>query len=249
MAGYTFRTMLNRPTLPMPFALRPTAMLRIVGILLVLGGIAGCQQKEIPPRFTLGETIAEDDFQRDEIGPKWQTNHAGWSIVKGWVHSDAARNEGLYLSAELPSDVFIEFDARSEPKPGVKTFPGDIKCDVFCEKPARQTCHKNHLCSTGYTIINGGWKNELDIIARRDEHGDDRKHRSTTASSKVKPSVVYHWAIARIDSKVYWFRDGELQMTYEDDDAIRGGFFGFNNWEANVYFDNFRVRKVLSSGS
>ncbi len=195
------------------------------------GGAAADERPAVDPRTLLegGELVFEDDFERATFGDAWKTDHAGWVIEGGWAHSTRARNDGLWLTRELPDETRVEFDARSEPLPGGKPFPGDLKAEIFAERPEHEA---------GYILVNGGWTNRLDIIARQDEHGDDRKEQ---AAAKVEPSKTYRWAIARAGDTVYWFRDGQLHMSYQDANPVRGNYFGFNNWEANVYFDNLKV--------
>lgn len=217
----------------------PVAFIRVVqaGLLgLVAVALVGCPAKEIPPHFHRGELVFSDDFERDELGSAWKPEGADWRIEDGWAHSAKALNKGLWLTQSLPEDVIVEFDARSEPVKGAKTFAGDIKCEVFATAPKHET---------GYVIINNGWawhKNgPLDKICRLTEHDAPHKQRKVPKGAEVKPSVVYHWMIARLGPTVYWFRDGKLQLSFKDDSPVRGTFFGFNNWEASVYFDNLKI--------
>lgn len=222
-----------------------------VGIIVLSVGpmTGGCEKKEIPPRTSTatgpaeqpddpkrllegGELVFSDDFERSDLGEHWTTDHPGWRIVDGEVGSTEAKNEGLWLTEHLPERVRIEFDARSLPLEGNRPFPGDLKCEVFAEEPAHEA---------GYVIINGGWANRLDVIARRDEHGADRKERP---AARVEPDRTYRWAVARVDGTLYWFRDGELQMLYEDADPVRGPYFGFNNWETNVRYDDLKIYRL-----
>ena len=205
--------------------------------------LLGCERIEVP-NLSLGKQIFADNFERTSIGPNWTTSHKGWVIKKGWVHSSKARNEGLWLNKTLPENVLIRFDVRSEPKTDGTAFPGDIKCEVFATKKAHQA---------GYVILNGGWSNKLDIIARLDEHGTDVSNRHNAERTcrgkcrkkrKAKPvveSTTYRWTIARYNGAVYWFRDGGLEMVYNDPDPVGGGYLGFNNWESNVYYDNLEI--------
>ena len=235
-------------TSPSPVAVRWVLTgLGIVGIaLIIIGNTTDLTQKEIGEQVdvTTGELLFEENFERQELGPKWQSAHSGWKIVNGWAHSSKAHNRALWLQQEFKGDLIIEFDARSEPPKTGKKFRGDIKCDAFATEPKRVQCGKD-LCSTGYVVINGGWFNKTDLIARIDEHKTDPSivKRKTTESgqSEIRPSVTYKWRIVRRGSSVEWYRDGKLQLTFDDKNPIEGGFFGFNNWESNVYFDNLKI--------
>ena len=173
--------------------------------------------------------VFEDDFERPGLGGHWTTKHPGWRIVEGKVRDTDARNAGLWLKRTLPQRTRVEFDIQSDPLPDGKTFPGDLKCEIFAVRPEHEG---------GYVLINGGWGNRLDVIARLDEHGTDRLEQP---AAEVKPSKVVRWAIARVDGSVYWFRDGKLHMTYEDKEPVQGHYLGFNNWLSNVAYDNLAV--------
>ncbi len=238
--------------------------LPLAGLVPLLVLAASCQHKDIPPRPATaaaptataaarpdpsrllrgGELVFQDSFDRAELGERWKAATPEWRIQGGWVHSEHPKNKGLWLLEELPPSVRVEFDVRSEPLANGKPFPGDTKCEIFATEPHHQG---------GYILINGGWHNRLDVIARLDEHGQDRKSRD---AHPVEPSRVYHWAIVRLagpgdgaggaasPGTVWWFRDGELFMTYEDSAPVGGAYFGFNNWETNVFYDNLKVFKL-----
>lgn len=208
------------------------------GAWLLAAAIAGCGQRAIPARgdaagperfLTGGKLIFEDDFERPQLGEGWHLESPEWKIVGGWLHSTRPENKGAWLMTELPKGSWrVEFLARSEPLPD-GSFPGDLKCEVAAERPEHET---------GYILINGGWNNSLDVIARKDEHGSDRL---AQAAAPVKPSVVYKWAIIKREGTLYWFRDGDLLMTYVDDKPLDGPYFGFNNWATEAYFDALKV--------
>jgi len=230
----------------MPSWTRTLAATLAAGLLgtLTLGGLSalatGCQKKAIPPRTAPpsdpmqhlqgGKLVFEETFSGTGFSKSWNIIQGGdWSIVDGWAHSKKARNKGLWLAGfQLPDRVRIEFDIRSEPR-GKKRFEGDTKCEVFATEPAHEK---------GYILVNGGWNNQLDIIARLDEHGKDRKER---AARPVEASKTYRWAVVRTDDTLYWFRDGALFMFYQDAQPVKGKYFGFNNWEAHLYVDNLKV--------
>ena len=177
-----------------------------------------------------GTLIFEDDFS-GPLSQHWRTEHEGWTIVDGWVHSRRALNKGLWLhEPKLPANVRIEFDARSEPK--AKGFDGDLKCEAFATEPRHEA---------GYIFINGGWGNSIDALARLDEHQPDRLQ---AKAQKVKASQVYHWTLIRVGNSHFWFRDDHLMFELNDPQAVGGSYFGFNNWEAMVYFDNVKIYRL-----
>ena len=173
--------------------------------------------------------VFSDDFERDSLGEHWQTTHKGWRIQDGALNDLNAKNAGVWLKKELPDRVRVEFTARSEPLPDGKPFPGDLKCEIFATEPKHEG---------GYILINGGWTNRLDVIARQDEHGEDRL---TKESIRVEPSTTYRWAVVRVDDTVHWFRDGSLVLSFKDAQPLKGRFFGFNNWASNAFYDDLAI--------
>lgn len=178
-----------------------------------------------------GGVVFEDSFERESLGNEWERgqgeNGSGdWEIRDGWLYGENIKNDPLWLQRKLPDDVRIEFKAKAE------SAEGDIKVEVFGDGNRHES---------GYILIFGGWNNQLDVIARLDEHGDDRKEKP---SAGVKPGRVYDMAIERTGSSLKWFVDGEPFMTYEDDSPLTGSghrFFAFNNWTAPVRFDDLRI--------
>ena len=176
--------------------------------------------------MTGGVLEFSDDFNRKDLGEHWTSKKPGaWSIRNGRLFVTKAYNHGLWLDVLLPPRARIEFDSEAA-SPTV-----DMKCEVFAEKPQHQS---------GYIVILGGWHNTLSIIARLNEHGKDR----LTTDRVGKQGKVYHWAIVRTGSTMQWYLDGRLFMEYPDKEPLRGLYFGFNDWEAPVYFDNLKIYRL-----
>ena len=217
---------------------------RFLGVFLVgmavlaLSASLGCEKRprmrSLPPDAGLkgGELIFEEGFEGSL--DQWTTQSKNWRIVDGRLYTGdkPEENEGLWLEAvSLPRDMRIEYEATSvswEDK-GKKVFEGDIKCEFGGRD-------REHL--SGYIVIFGGWNNSKNIIARQEEHEavlvEDTK-------KKVKEGQTYSLSVIRIGNEVKLFVDGELLLRTVDSDLLTGGVFGFNNWNARVYFDNVRV--------
>lgn len=200
------------------------------GVSSLLG--AGCTQrppKKNPPVFA-------DSFERLEVGPNYRDTappgtyriEAGALVVRG------AHNHPLWLARELPRDAVIEVDAWSASP------AGDIKVEAFGDGKSFATSVE--YTSSGYVFIQGGWQNRLSALCRMDEHGHDRKTRQDLL---VVPGKRYHWLIARHGNSVEWFVDGELALRFDDEAPLSGpahSYFGFDDWEAELHFDNLVVR-------
>lgn len=196
-----------------------------------------------------------DDFSDpSSVNAKYFTTGGFWRVVDGWLLSPGVRNNPLWLKANLPNDVAVEFDVKS-------TSPeGDIKVEIFGDG----TDH-----ASGYVLIHGGWNNSISIIARLDEHGPSLASLQTRANSqdlvaagiyrndtrvrvesspfKVELGRKYHWRIERRGNVLNWFIDGKPFMRFEDPLPLTGkghNRFGFSSWEAQLYFDNLTVEAI-----
>ena len=186
-----------------------------------------------------------------------------WRVVKGELLSPGVKNNPLWLQAQLPRDVAIEFDARSQSP------EGDLKVEVFGDG----TDH-----ASGYVLIHGGWSNTLSIIARLDEHGEsletlrrqaarvaeqqqlsnpglketgvfreDTRMRVEARPFPVEIGRTYRWRIERRGSLLRWFIDGKLFMEFDDPFPLEGrghDRFGFSSWEAQLFFDNLKIEPL-----
>jgi hypothetical protein len=174
-----------------------------------------------------------DDFDRAELGADWNDTGARWRIEDGEVRIEGARNRPLWLRRALPRDVRIEFDVESgSPE-------GDIKVEVFGDGTSRATSLS--YTATSYVVIFGGWGNRLNVLARMNEHGDDRV---VGPARRVEPGRRYHFKIERRGSILVVWVDGEELLRMDDPHPLYGrghDHFAFNDWEASLRFDNLRI--------
>lgn len=195
----------------------------------------GCQTREIGQNDTpVMRLVFSDDFERPELGETWKrgTGEGGqgtWRIKDGWLAGDRMKNDPLWFRQPLPDKVRVEFDARA------RSADGDLKFEIFGDGDRHES---------GYVVILGGWKNSLDVVARLDEHGEDRAEQ---ASFKVQTDRVYKVAAERTHSTLRVFVDGKEIMQFEDQSPLLGSkhqSFAFNNWLVPVEFDNFKVYEL-----
>ena len=176
----------------------------------------------------------EDRFERARLGPDWlDTADGAYQIVGGKLRARGAHNHPLWLRKRLPRDVRIEFSARSESP------DGDIKAEVFGD--GRSAATEDSYTATSYVVIFGGWRNRLSALARMNEHGDDRK---TRASPTVVQGRTYRFRIERRGATVAWWLDGDQMLSMQDPAPLEGTgheHFAFNDWEAEVWFDDLVV--------
>lgn len=175
----------------------------------------------------------EDNFDRSELGPLWRSTGGPAQLVDGKLKIRGARNKPLWFRRTLPRDVRIEFDARSESR------EGDIKVEVYGDGVSKAT--QASYTATSYVVIFGGWSNTMNIIARLDEHADDR---AVGPSRKVEVGHTYRMKIERIGDTITAWADGQMLATMKDPSPLWGkghDHFAFNNWQAEVWFDNLKI--------
>jgi hypothetical protein len=186
-----------------------------------------------PPK---GELIFSDNFDRSDLGDDWRDTGGGYRIVNGELRAQGARNKPLWLLRKLPRNARIDFRARSE------SSAVDIKVEVFGDGRSKAT--KASYNATSYVVILGGWNNTRSIIARMDEHGDDRKVREVPKGEQGKS---YAFSITRLGDKLTWYLDKERFLEMDDDAPLEGPgheFFAFNNWASEVFFDDLAIFKL-----
>lgn len=174
-----------------------------------------------------------DDFERAALGDDWKRTGGNWSIENGQLRVQGARNRPLWLRRRLPRDVRIEFDVRSTSK------DGDIKVEVFGDGESRATGAS--YTATSYVIIFGGWRNTKNVLARMDEHGDDRV---VGPPLPVTPDHTYRMKIERRGARIDAWVDDRALVSMTDGDPLEGpghDHFAFNDWQSELWFDNLRI--------
>jgi len=174
-----------------------------------------------------------DDFERPQLGKDYEKTGGNWRIEGGQLHVKGAKNHPLWLLRILPRNVRVEFDARSESP------EGDIKVEVFGD--GASYAKEANYTATSYVIVFGGWNNSRNVLARMDEHGDDRV---LGKPRKVEPGATYRFRIERIDGILRVWVDDDVLMEMDDPQPLVGrghDHFGFNNWQSDLWFDNLKV--------
>jgi hypothetical protein len=209
-----------------------------VVLLLGLGGL-GCRART--PAIT---APFSDDFERAELGPDWHDTGGRWGLEGGKLHGKEAHNRSLWLRRILPDDVVIELDATSH------SSDGDLKVELFGDGEGYQSDEdvKKDLIytSSGYVFIFGGWHNGRSTLVKQNEHQwQFEPGVPTRTAPKVEPGRTYHWTITKQGGNIDWRIDGQPFLKYRDPQPLTGTghqFFGINNWEAPVDFDNLKIR-------
>ena len=186
-----------------------------------------------------------DAAAASDLGPNWrQAGTEVWHIENGRLCGQGARNHGVWLTRAIPVNARIEFDAISD------SLEGDLKSEVWGDGQSGAT-GISYTNATSYLTIFGGWKNKIHALARLNEHGNDRKEVKVDPTSddpREKPvfaGQIYHFKVERSDGKtVRWFVDNLEMAAFADEAPLAGPgheYFGFNDWDAKVCFDNVKV--------
>ena len=197
----------------------------------VLASASGCRPKD--PAIT---EPFKDDLDRAELGAAWLNTGAPYEIAAGRLTVSRAYNHPLWLRKKLPRDVVIEVDAVS------KSPTGDLKLEIFGDGESFDP-DKGGYTSTGYVLIFGGWQNSLSVICRNNEHDEGRK--AERRDVRVEPGSAYHFTIARQGGAIDWRIDGKTFLAWSDPEPLSGAgheYLVFNDWEAEVGFDNLQIR-------
>ncbi len=190
-----------------------------------------------------------------EIGSDWAQTPPkpgmppAWRIENGRLCGQNAYNHGIWLNRVLPPNARIDFDAVSDSP------TGDLKAEVWGDGQSAAT-GQSYNNATSYLTIFGGWKNTLHVLARLDEHADNRRVIKVQGPAADDPrerpvgrGQVYHFKIERLDGKtVRWFIDANEMLVWTDEQPLVGfghDHFGFNDWEVKVCFDNVKVTPLL----
>jgi hypothetical protein len=211
-------------------ALRGGTMWMLAG-LIALG--AACTPQGDP---AIGPEGFKDDFERKELGADWLNTGGAWAIRDGKVRVKGARNKPLWLRRTLPRDVRVRFDVRSDSP------EGDIKVELFGDGVSK--AEKASYTATSYVVIFGGWNNSKNVIARMDEHGSDRV---VGPPYKVVQGKTYPVKIERRGATIKAWVDSHELASMTDPEPLEGpghDHFAFNNWQAELWFDNLRIEPL-----
>jgi hypothetical protein len=199
--------------------------------MLLLG--AACTPQGDPG---IGPEGFADDFGRTSLGPDWHSTGGPYRVQDGALRVKGARNKPLWLRRTLPRDVRIELDIRSDSP------QGDIKVEVFGDGVSK--AESTSYTATSYVVIFGGWNNSLNVLARMDEHADDRV---VGPAYKVVPGKTYRMKIERRGATITAWVDDHQLASMTDPDPLEGpghDHFAINNWESALQIDNLRIKPL-----
>lgn len=178
----------------------------------------------------------DDDFERADIGENWLATGAGYRIEKGELVVSKAYNHPLWLKRPLPANASIDIDAWSNDD------AGDIKVEAWGD--GKSYAQSVSYTATSYVFVFGGWSNRVSVIARMDEHGNDRRAREDV---KVEKGKKYHFHIERKNGQVAWTIDGKPFLQMDDKAPLDGpdhAYFAINDWETELHFDNLKIKPL-----
>ena len=146
-----------------------------------------------------------------QLGDAWYATGGNWRIDNGELVIDHAYNHPLWLRKPIPADAVIELDCWSNDD------VGDLKIEAWGD--GKSFAKEASYTATSYVFIFGGWHNQLGVIARMNEHGQDRRAR---ADLHVEKGRKYHWRIARLGGHIDWQIDGKTLSHIRRSEPARG---------------------------
>lgn len=185
---------------------------------------------------------------QNPLGPNWTVAQGttAWRIEKGMLCGKGALNRGVWLKKILPVNARIEFDAVSD------SADGDLKAEVWGDGKSGATA-TSYTNATSYIAVLGGWKNTFHVLARKNEHGKDRKEITIDKESDdprehpVSVGQVNHFKIERSDGKTVRFAVNGIELLrFDDPDPLAGvghDHLGFNNYWDTIKscYDNVKI--------
>ncbi len=180
-------------------------------------------------------------------------------VLNGELLSPGTKNNPLWLKANLPDNVSVEFDARAP------TQEGEIRVELFGNG-------YDHL--SGYELVYAPWAavgvpGRLPAtLVRLDENAPtlqrwQEKARAAGANSltavgygptsgvrvegppvSIEPGRVYRMRVERRGETLRWWVDGQRIVEFRDPYPLHGPWHdrvGLSSVEGDVYYDNFRV--------
>lgn len=197
-----------------------------------------------PPALPILAQPFADHFDGPKLSSDWNVTSPAWRIRDGRLCGRSARNHPVWLMRRLPKNARIAFTAESD------SASGDLKVEAWGDGQSGATA-VSYTNATSYLFIFGGWKNQLHVLARLNEHGADRQERRINPQSTdireapVAPNTQYHFQIERRDGRtVVWSVNGvEMHRIADAEPLIGTGHehFGFNDWEVQACFDDLKI--------
>ncbi len=191
-----------------------------------------------------------ESFDRNLLGPDWTLTSNQWQIRDGRLCAKSARNHPAWLNLRLPTNARISFTASSQSP------DGDIKVESWGSGQSFAQ-GQSYTDATSYLFILGGWKNQLHVLARLNEHAPDRlslRIEPTAvdgAAARVKPYRDYRFVIERRNGKrITWRVNNVPLFELDDPNPLRGKMhdhFGFNDWDTPVCFDDLDILPLPES--
>jgi len=185
-----------------------------------------------------------EHFDTPKVSEDWNLTSPAWRVQDGRLCARSARNRPAWLMRRLPKNARITFTAESDSE------HGDLKVEVWGDGRSGATSI-SYSNASSYLFILGGWKNQLHVLARLDEHGRNRLERRVDPDStdvrnqRVVPGTKYHFQIERSDGRTLsWLVNGVEMHRLVDSEPLFGPgheHLGFNDWEVRACFDDLSI--------
>jgi len=190
---------------------------------------------------TVALPVSEDFSNPSVVEEEFFSTGGLWRVVNGELLSPGVKNNPLWLKAQLPQDVAVEFSVRNASN-------DDIRVEVFGDGTAH---------GSGYILIHTGANGRVSTLARLDEQAPPlvqagvytpgSRVRVEASQNPVQAGRTYRWRIERRGGLLRWLIDETLFMEFNDPYPLTGknhDRFGFSSWESQTSFDDLVVRPL-----
>ena len=173
----------------------------------------------------------------------------------------------LWRKERLSGNIEISYSAcvMDEGKPGDRL--SDLNCfwmasdplfpkDVLKRSPWRKGVFEKYYSLRMYYLGYGGNRNSTTRFRKYDGDWEAFSQKNirpnilteyTDSAHLLKPNRWYNIRIVCRGNRIQYFMDNELLVDYEDNQALKSGWFGFRTTWARVRITEFRVEKIEGS--
>lgn len=226
----------------------------VYGIVL-LGILSACSsQNTNPGGFNTGKLIYSDDFENSLDNWVVETKLSDSSrvgIIDGQLEIDVNGGCTVWLQKKLSGNIYIEYDRTVVMAGGMNDRLSDLNQFWMATDPANEKLFTRSGVFAEYDPLVlyyagvGGNYNKTTRFRKYVGTGDrvlmqeknDEKH-------LLKPNHTYFVQITVKDGNTRIYLDGEQYFSFDDEEPLTEGYFGFRTVWSRQQIDNFKVYEL-----
>lgn len=211
------------------------------------------------PRFTPGEVLVRDDFDRGAERWQWELEKGGTvTVSNGVLEIDVPGGCTVWLKSPLAGPVLISYEATVIGDGGPNDRVSDLNCfwmardarspgDVFATpRSGRFSDYDRLRC---YYVGQGGNANTTTRFRRYIGEAGNRplrpEHDLSAKEFLLTPNVSQRIQLVAAGSVIGYYRDGRLLFTHDDPQPYTSGWFAFRTVTSHIKVRNFQVHRLM----